>query len=97
MDIFGLEHGVASHEIINLFHDNHPPGPRLYSIIQPPCGKVPLLSDADDQIAEFGKPRLGMDDVSVLDVLPSDFDTRLEEVDTFGNLRVRRLGRLDLR
>lgn len=30
------------------------------------------------------------------DVLPSDFGVRLEEVDTFGNLRVRRLGRLDL-
>lgn len=30
------------------------------------------------------------------DVLPPDFATRLEEVGVFGNLRVRRLGRLDL-
>ncbi len=30
------------------------------------------------------------------DVLPPDFGSRLAEVGTFGNLRVRRLGRLDL-
>ncbi|CAN5784851.1 hypothetical protein BH23GEM7_BH23GEM7_28390 [soil metagenome] len=30
------------------------------------------------------------------DVLPADFEARLEEVGTFGDLRVRRLGRLDL-
>ena len=30
------------------------------------------------------------------DVLPQDFGERLEEVGTFGNLHVRRLGRLDL-
>lgn len=29
-------------------------------------------------------------------MLPTDFGSRLEEVETFGNLRVRRLGRLDL-
>jgi hypothetical protein len=62
----------------------------------------PKLTDIRDLIAAVAEEQsLGSgwlnDGVKVwADVLPADFNCRLEEVGAFGNLRVRRLGRLDL-
>jgi len=62
----------------------------------------PKLADLQDVLAsvaeEHDLPDAWLNDgvKAWADVLPPDFGQRLEEVGVFGNLRVRRLGRLDL-
>lgn len=62
----------------------------------------PKLADLEDVLAivaeERDLPGAWLNDgvKAWADVLPPDFPDRLEEVGWFGNLRVRRLGRLDL-
>ena len=62
----------------------------------------PKLTDIRDLIAavadeqSLGSGWLNDGIKAWADVLPPNFNSRLEEVGTFGNLRVRRLGRLDL-